>query len=118
MALGIISQCLDLCVAYAKERVQFGKPIGEFQLIQEKLARMAVARRNVENLGFRVIEASATGRGFTLAEASAMKLYAAPAAADGALADVLLCGGTGCISRSQADPAARHAQVQPPHAGT
>lgn len=63
MALGIISQCLDVCVAYAKERVQFGKPIGEFQLIQEKLARMAVARLNVENLVFRVIEASATGRG-------------------------------------------------------
>src|ERR1700687_2779525 len=43
MALGIVEQCLDLCVHYAKDRVQFGKPIGEFQLIQLKLAKMAVA---------------------------------------------------------------------------
>ena len=51
MALGIIAQCLDLCVAYAKDRVQFGQPIGEFQLIQDKLARMEVARLNVAEPG-------------------------------------------------------------------
>src|SRR4051812_30060155 len=33
MSLGIIEQCLEVCVKYAKERVQFGQPIGEFQLI-------------------------------------------------------------------------------------
>ena len=38
---------------YAKDRVQFGQPIGEFQLIQDKLARMEVARLNVQNLVFR-----------------------------------------------------------------
>jgi alkylation response protein AidB-like acyl-CoA dehydrogenase len=38
MALGIIERCLELCVAYARDRVQFGRPIGEFQLIQLKLA--------------------------------------------------------------------------------
>ena len=43
MALGIIEQCLELSVDYAKNRVQFGQPIGNFQLIQEKLARMEVA---------------------------------------------------------------------------
>ena len=43
MALGIIYQCRELCVAYAKDQVQFGQPIGEFQLIQDKLARMEVA---------------------------------------------------------------------------
>ena len=41
---------------YAKDRVQFGQPIGEFQLIQDKLARMEVARLNVQNLVFRYIE--------------------------------------------------------------
>src|SRR4029453_543936 len=44
MSLGIIEKCLDLCVDYAKNRVQFGQPIGQFQLIQEKLAKMEGAR--------------------------------------------------------------------------
>ena len=56
MALGIIEECLELSVEYAKDRVQFGQPIGEFQLIQEKLAQMEVARLNVQNLVFRTIE--------------------------------------------------------------
>ena len=48
MALGIVEQCLQLSVKYAKERVQFGQPIGQYQLIQEKLARMEVARMNLQ----------------------------------------------------------------------
>jgi isovaleryl-CoA dehydrogenase len=39
-SLGIAEACLELSVQYAKERVQFGKPIGTFQLIQAKLADM------------------------------------------------------------------------------
>ena len=34
-SLGIIERCLELSIGYAKNRVQFGRPIGEFQLIQE-----------------------------------------------------------------------------------
>src|SRR5947208_5345549 len=56
MSLGIIEQCLETCVEYSKNRVQFGQPIGEFQLIQEKLAKMEVARLNVQNLVFRTME--------------------------------------------------------------
>ncbi|MGH9227315.1 MAG: acyl-CoA dehydrogenase family protein [Acidimicrobiales bacterium] len=118
MALGIISQCLDLCVAYAKDRVQFGQPIGEFQLIQDKLARMEVARLNVENLVFRVIEASAAGRGFTLAEASAMKLYTARAATEVALEAVQLFGGNGYMAEFQVEQLARDAKVLQIYAGT
>src|SRR3954451_14781255 len=40
MSLGIIEECLDRCVDYARDRVQFGQPIGDFQLIQDKLARI------------------------------------------------------------------------------
>src|ERR1043165_2647425 len=50
MALGIIEMCLELSLEYAKTRVQFGRPIGDFQLIQLKLAKMEVARTNVQNL--------------------------------------------------------------------
>ncbi len=118
MALGIISECLDLSVAYAKDRVQFGQPIGQFQLIQEKLARMEVARLNVENLVFRTIEMSAAGRTMTLAEASAMKLYSARAATEVALEAVQLFGGNGYMSEFRVEQLARDAKVLQIYAGT
>jgi alkylation response protein AidB-like acyl-CoA dehydrogenase len=118
MALGIVSQCLELCIAYARDRVQFGKPIGEFQLIQEKLARMEVARLNLENLVFRVIESSAAGRGFTLAQASAMKLYAARAAVEVSMEAVQLFGGNGYMSEFKVEQLARDAKVLQIYGGT
>jgi alkylation response protein AidB-like acyl-CoA dehydrogenase len=118
MALGIIDRCLELCVQYAKDRVQFGKPIGEFQLIQDKLARMEVARLNVENLVFRFIEVTAAGKSLTLAEASAMKLYSARAATEVALEAVQLFGGNGYMSEFHVEQLARDAKVLQIYAGT
>ncbi|QGG96405.1 acyl-CoA dehydrogenase family protein [Actinomarinicola tropica] len=118
MALGIIEECLELSVQYAKDRVQFGKPIGEFQLIQDKLARMEVARLNVQNLVFRTIELGAVGRTMTLAEASAMKLYAARAATEVALEAVQLFGGNGYMSEFRVEQLARDAKVLQIYAGT
>ena len=65
MALGIVQECLELSVDYATERVQFGQPIGEFQLIQQKLAKMEVARLNLQNLVFRRSRCRATARAWT-----------------------------------------------------
>jgi len=118
MALGIIEQCLETCVEYAKNRVQFGQPIGEFQLIQDKLARMEVARLNVQNLVFRVIEMGAAGRSLTLAEASAMKLYSARAATEVAMEAVQLHGGNGYMSEFHVEQLARDAKVLQIYAGT
>jgi acyl-CoA dehydrogenase len=118
MALGIIEQCLDLSVDYAKSRVQFGQPIGEFQLIQLKLAKMEVARLNVQNLVFRSMEMGAAGRGLSLAEASAMKLYSAQAATDVALEAVQLFGGNGYMAEYQVEQLARDAKVLQIYAGT
>ena len=61
MALGVIEECLRLCVDYAKTRTLWGQEIAQFQLIQLKLANMEVARMNVRNMLFRVIEAAQTG---------------------------------------------------------
>jgi alkylation response protein AidB-like acyl-CoA dehydrogenase len=118
MALGIIEQCLELSVAYARERVQFGQPIGTFQLIQDKLARMEVARLNVENLVFRYLEMTAAGRPLSLAEASAMKLYAARAATEVALEAVQLFGGNGYMAEFRVEQLARDAKVLQIYAGT
>ena len=118
MALGIIEECLSLSVDYAKNRVQFGEPIGSFQLIQDKLARMEVARLNVENLVFRTIEMSAAGQSMTLAEASAMKLYSARAATEVALDAVQIFGGNGYMSEFRVEQLARDSKVLQIYAGT
>ncbi|MGC1510261.1 acyl-CoA dehydrogenase family protein [Ketobacter sp.] len=118
MALGITERCLELSVRYAKERVQFGKPIGEFQLIQAKLAKMEVARINLENLVFRYIETSAKGRSMTLAEASAMKLYAAQTAVEVAMEAVQIHGGNGYMAEYQVEQLARDAKILQIYGGT
>ena len=118
MSLGMIEKCLELCVQYAKDRVQFGQPIGSFQLIQEKLARMEVARLNVQNLVFRFIELSQSGGGMSLAEASAMKLYSARAAVEVTLEAVQIFGGNGYMAEYQVEQLARDAKVLQIYAGT
>ena len=118
MALGIIDRCLSLCVEYANERVQFGQPIGQFQLIQDKLARMEVARLNVSNLVFRYIEAINNNRPLSLAEASAMKLYSARAATEVALEAVQLFGGNGYMAEYGLEQLARDAKALQIYGGT
>jgi len=118
MALGIIERCLELSVDYARTRVQFGKPIGEFQLIQDKLARMEVARMNVQNMVFRQIELVASGKSMTFAEASAMKLYSARAATEVAMEAVQLFGGNGYMAEYQVEQLARDAKAMQIYAGT
>jgi alkylation response protein AidB-like acyl-CoA dehydrogenase len=118
MALGIIERCLELSVAYAKERVQFGRPIGEFQLIQDKLARMEVARMNVENMVLRTIGLAAAGKSLTFAEASAMKLYSARAAMEVALEAVQVHGGNGYMAEYHVEQLCRDAKVLQIYAGT
>ncbi|MBL8774398.1 MAG: acyl-CoA dehydrogenase family protein [Acidimicrobiales bacterium] len=118
MSLGIVERCLELCTEYAKERVQFGKPIGEFQLIQLKLAKMEVARLNIQNLVFRQIEMAANGTGMDLTEASACKLYSAQAAMEVALEAVQVFGGNGYMAEYQVEQLARDAKVLQIYAGT
>ena len=118
MALGMIEQCLELSVDYARNRVQFGQRIGDFQLIQLKLAKMEVARLNVQNLVFRTIELAKAGRAMTLAEASAMKLYSAQSATEVALEAVQLFGGNGYMAEFGVEQIARDAKVLQIYAGT
>jgi alkylation response protein AidB-like acyl-CoA dehydrogenase len=94
MCLGVIERCLDDSVAYATERIQFGRPIAAFQLIQQKLARMCVAHENVSNLVYKLIWLQRNGSG-SEREVSAAKWYATEAACEVALDAVQLMGGAG-----------------------
>jgi hypothetical protein len=111
MAFGIIDRCLDVSAAYAKERRTWGRAIAEYQLIQEKLARMFVHRQNVENLLFKQIWLAKTGSSMTPAEASATKLYCARAATEVALEAVQIHGGNGYMREYHVEQLARDAKL-------
>jgi acyl-CoA dehydrogenase len=118
MALGMVERCIQLCTEYARTRVQFGKPIGEFQLIQLKLAKMQVARMNIRNMLFRQIEMAAQGKRPSFAEASAGKLYAAQATAEVCLEAVQLFGGNGYMAEYQVEQLCRDAKAMQIYGGT
>ena len=118
MALGVIEECLRLSVDYATNRRLWGTAIADFQLIQLKLAEMEVARVNVRNLIFNHIERSIAGTVPSLAEASAMKLYAARAACQVADDAIQIFGGNGYITEYRVEQLSRDARVLRIYAGT
>jgi len=118
MALGIINECHRLCVDYAKTRTLWGKNIGQFQLIQLKLAKMEIARMNVQNMVFATIERQQAGKPLTLAEASAVKLYSSEAATDVAMEAVQLFGGNGYMAEYRVEQLARDAKSLMIYAGS
>ena len=117
-SLGIIEECLRLCVDYARTRELWGRPIGEFQLIQAKLAEMEIARVNVENMVLKGLDARRRGVLLDLAEASAMKLYASRAASEVAMEAVQLFGGNGYMAEYHVEQLARDAKVLMIYAGS
>ncbi|HTK62468.1 MAG TPA: acyl-CoA dehydrogenase family protein [Pseudonocardia sp.] len=118
LALGIINECHRLCVEYAKSRTLWGQEIGRFQLIQLKLAKMEIARINVQNMVFAAIEKQRTGKAITLAEASAMKMYASEAATEVAMEAVQLFGGNGYMAEYRVEQLARDAKSLMIYAGS
>ena len=93
-ALGIAQACLDASVKFARSRRQFGKPIGEFEMIQSSVADMAVEVEAARVLVYRAAWLKDQGRPSTR-ETSMAKLYATEAAARAASAAVLIHGGRG-----------------------
>jgi alkylation response protein AidB-like acyl-CoA dehydrogenase len=118
MALGIIDECHRLCVDYAKSRTLWGRNIGQFQLIQLKLAKMEVARINVQNMVFQTLEKAKYGKIPTLAEASAIKLYSSEAATEVAMEAVQLFGGNGYMTEYRVEQLARDAKSLMIYAGS
>jgi alkylation response protein AidB-like acyl-CoA dehydrogenase len=118
LSLGIINECLRLCVDYAKTRTLWEKPIGDLQLVQLKLAKMEVARINVQNMVFSTLEHVRAGKMPTLAEASAIKWYSSEAATDVAMEAVQLFGGNGYMAEYRVEQLARDAKSLMIYAGS
>lgn len=96
--LGIAERAFELSLKYAKERVQFGQPIGEFQLIQEKLVEMYVGIESTKLLMYKAASLAETaergGKGSEINKvAAAALLLAGQVATNAALHAVQIHGG-------------------------
>ncbi|MDX0994705.1 isovaleryl-CoA dehydrogenase [Sinorhizobium medicae] len=115
--LGIMAACLDVVVPYLHERKQFGQPIGEFQLMQGKLADMYVRMNAARAYVYAV--AAACDRGETARkDAAGCILYAAEAATALALEAIQALGGNGYTNDFPAGRLLRDAKLYEIGAGT
>jgi isovaleryl-CoA dehydrogenase len=115
--LGILQACLDVVVPYVHERRQFGQAIGEFQLIQGKLADMYTVTNAVRAYVYAVAQACDRGR-TTRKDAAGAILFAAERATQAALDAIQILGGNGYINDYPAGRLLRDAKLYEIGAGT
>ena len=94
MALGIAQGALDKAIPRAKERIQFGRPIGDFQAVQWKLADMAMEVEAARQLVYQAARLKDAGQPYTKESAMA-KLYASEAASFVTHQAIQIWGGRG-----------------------
>ena len=114
---GIMMACLDEVVPYCKEREQFGQPIGNFQLMQGKIADMYVAMNTARAYTYEVAKACDRGA-VTRQDAAATVLYASEQAMVQAHQAVQALGGAGFLNDSNVSRLFRDAKLMEIGAGT
>ncbi|SEO53058.1 isovaleryl-CoA dehydrogenase [Methylobacterium sp. ap11] len=115
--LGIMQACLDVVMPYVHERKQFGQAIGEFQLVQGKLADMYVSTNAAKAYVYAVAQACDRGE-TTREDAAGAILYAAERATQCALDAIQLLGGNGYINDYPTGRLLRDAKLYEIGAGT
>lgn len=115
--LGILQACLDTALPYLRERRQFGRPIGDFELMQAKLADLYTGLSAARALAYRVAEAFDEDRPSRV-DAAAALLFASEHAVRGALETIQCLGGNGYINDYPAARLLRDAKLYDIGAGT
>jgi isovaleryl-CoA dehydrogenase len=115
--LGIMQACMDVVVPYVHERKQFGQAIGQFQLVQAKLADMYVTMNAAKSYVYAVARASDDGR-ITREDAAGAILFAAEKATWMALEAIQCLGGNGYINDFATGRLLRDAKLYEIGAGT
>ncbi len=115
--LGIMQAAFDVVVPYIHERKQFGRSIGEFELIEGKIADMYTAMNTSRAYVYAVARACDNGR-TTRRDAAGAILYAAEAATRVALDAVQILGGNGYINDFPTGRLLRDAKLYEIGAGT
>jgi len=117
IGLGIMAACLDEVMPYLSERRQFGRPIGEFQLMQGKIADMYTALNSARAYTYEVARACDRGT-VTRADAAACVLYASEQAMNVAHQAVQAMGGAGFLADAPVARLFRDAKLMEIGAGT
>jgi isovaleryl-CoA dehydrogenase len=115
--IGIMQSCLDVVLPYVHERRQFGQPIGEFQLVQGKLADMYTTLNACRAYVYAVAQACDRGQ-TTRQDAAGAILYAAEKATQVALDAIQLLGGNGYVNDYPTGRLLRDAKLYEIGAGT
>ncbi len=115
--LGIMSACMDVVLPYVHERHQFGRPIGDFQLMQGKLADMYATWNACRSYTYTVAKAAEAGANIRK-DAAAVILYAAERATWMALEAIQCLGGNGYINEFPTGRLLRDAKLYEIGAGT
>jgi isovaleryl-CoA dehydrogenase len=115
--LGIMQACMDVVVPYVHERKQFGQPIGEFQLMQGKLADMYVTMNAAKAYVYAVGKGCDRGE-VTRKDAAGAILYAAERATWMALQAIQCLGGNGYVNEYPTGRLLRDAKLYEIGAGT
>ncbi|ELE5891987.1 isovaleryl-CoA dehydrogenase [Vibrio fluvialis] len=115
--LGIMQACLDLVLPYVHDRKQFGHAIGEFQLVQAKVADMYTRLNAARAYVYAVANACDRGE-VTRKDSAGVILYAAELATQMALDAIQLLGGNGYINEFPAGRLLRDAKLYEIGAGT
>jgi alkylation response protein AidB-like acyl-CoA dehydrogenase len=116
-AVGILAACLDASVQFAKDRVAFGKPIGAFEGVSFKIARMATDLDAARLLVYRAASFADAGRPF-VAEASKAKLFASTKAREHASEALQIHGGYGYTTEFPVERYYRDAKITEIYEGT
>ncbi len=114
---GIMAACLDEVMPYVKERKQFGEPIGNFQLMQGKIADMYTALNTARAYTYEVAKACDAGT-VTRQDAAACCLYASEVAMTQAHQAVQALGGAGYLNDNPVGRLFRDAKLMEIGAGT
>ncbi|WP_278370131.1 isovaleryl-CoA dehydrogenase, partial [Pseudoalteromonas lipolytica] len=115
--LGIMQACMDIVVPYIHERKQFDSPIGQFQLIQGKIADMYTQMNAARSYVYTVARACDRGE-TTRKDAAGAILYAAELATKMALDAIQILGGNGYINEYATGRLLRDAKLYEIGAGT
>lgn len=115
--LGVMRRQLEQCVRYARQREQFGRPIGQFQAVANRIVDMKIRQETARDLVYRLARTKQAGHDADL-EAAMAKIYASECFVQSSLDAIRVHGGYGYMTESRLECDFRDAVGSTLYSGT